>query len=102
MIIPRTLRGGILAMLLSGFAWWFATPCDAAPSGDEDFTALQASAKESFQAKVVPFVTAYCERGHGEKRQKGHVNFQPALKKPGDTSYRKQWKKSLASVMAHD
>ena len=102
MTIPRTFRGSVIAMLLFASAFWLALPCHAEPGGDADFAALQANAKESFRDKVAPFVKTYCTDCHGDKKRKGQINFQAALKNPGDAAFSKQWKQALANVKAHD
>jgi len=102
-ISARTLRGRLMATLLVGFAVCLVMPAHAAESGeDEDFAALQAGAKESFQKQVVPFITTYCEDCHGAKKRKGQINFQAALKNPGLSAYSKLWKQALANVKAQD
>src|SRR3954462_8847030 len=97
-IIPRTPRRSVLPMLLCGFVFWSLRSSYAESDPDADFVALQAAAKDSFQQKVVPFINTYCEGCHGLKKQKGKVNFQPALKNPGDSSHSKIWKQALANV----
>ncbi len=79
-----------------------ALPGHAESSDDAEFATLQTEAKDSFRDKAVPFLTAYCTKCHGAKKQKGQINFQPALKSPGDASFSKQWKESLANVKTHD
>src|SRR6185436_12417896 len=74
----------------------------AAPADDPDFAALQADAKKSFKEVVTPFVDTYCTRCHGQDRQKGGINFGPALKKPGETASSKRWKQAVAMVKSHD
>ena len=69
---------------------------------DRDFAALQADAQKSFQDSVTPFVKTYCIRCHGQDRQKGGINFQPALSNAGDATIAKRWKQAAANVKAHD
>lgn len=69
---------------------------------DMDFAALQADARESFKEVVTPFVDTYCTRCHGQNRQKGGINFGPALKNPGETASSKRWKQAVAIVKSHD
>jgi cytochrome c553 len=99
--IPRTF-GGVIAILLFVSALWLALPCQAESGGDTELAALQTDAKESFRDKVAPFVTTYCTDCHGAKKRKGQINFQPALKNPGDANFSKQWKQALANVKTHD
>ena len=74
----------------------------AGHAADADFAALQADAKKSFSDGVAPFVKNYCSSCHGIKRQKGGINFEPALKNPGESASSKRWKQALANVKAHD
>ncbi len=74
----------------------------AQPADDADFAALQAEAKKSFKEVVTPFVDTYCTRCHGQDRQKGGINFGPALKNPGETASTKRWKQAVAIVKSHD
>ena len=100
--IPRNFRSSALATVL------FASVALCAPYGraeaedDAALVALQTTAKESFQEKVVPFLKSYCMECHSSKKSKGRVNFQPALKNPGDAAFSKQWKQALANVKTHD
>jgi len=89
-------------MTLLGFALSLTMPCKAEPADDADFAALQADAKKSFHDGVTPFVKTYCTECHGDKKRKGGINFQPALKNPGDAASSKRWKQALATVKTHD
>jgi hypothetical protein len=102
MAISGTFSRGVMALTLAGLALALAPPGRAEPADDGDFAALQADAKKSFKDGVTPFVKTYCERCHGQDRQKGGINFQPALKNPGDAAAAKRWKQALANVKAHD
>lgn len=102
MSIPTTFRTGAIALLLFAAAAFLALPCRAESGDDADLAAQQAHAKESFRAKIAPFVTTYCTDCHGAKKRKGQINFQPALKNPGDATFSKQWKQALANVKTHD
>jgi len=76
-------------------------PC-AGETEEEKFSALQKKAKVSFKKEVTPFIKDYCFKCHSNKRQKGGINFQPALKTPGSSASGKRWKQALANVKAHD
>jgi hypothetical protein len=91
-----------MAMLPIALALSMTLPGAAAPADDADFAALQAEARKSFQEVVTPFVTTYCTRCHGQDRQKGGINFGPALKKPGETASSRRWKQALGVVKSHD
>ncbi|MDF1738178.1 MAG: DUF1592 domain-containing protein [Verrucomicrobiales bacterium] len=69
---------------------------------DPEFAALQADAQKSFKEGVGPFVKKYCTQCHGSKRKKSGLNFDAALKNPGNPVYRKHWKQAVASVKAFD
>lgn len=69
---------------------------------DAEFAALQADAKESFKKGVAPFVKEYCLECHGNRRTKGGLNFEPALKNPGESSAARKWMQAFANVNAHD
>ena len=99
---PRPFSNRVVAMPLLGLTLSLAMPCLAAPAGDSDFAALQASAQKSFRDGVTPFVKTYCTECHGEKKRKGGINFLPALKNPGDATASRRWKQALASVRTHD
>ena len=76
-------------------------PCQAEPTDDADFAALQVEAGKSFKEVVTPFVNTYCTRCHGQDRQKGGINFGPALKSPGETASSKRWRQAVAVVKSH-
>src|SRR5258708_13597785 len=102
MTTPGTFSRDVIAMTLFGLALSLTMPCQAEPADDGDFAALQANAKKSFRDDVTPFVRTYCTDCHGDKKRKGGINFQPALKNPGDAAFGNGWKQSLASVKTHD
>jgi hypothetical protein len=100
MLNPRLSIRGVLAMLLLGCALAL-TPAGRATE-DDDFAALQASAKKAFKDNVTPFVKNYCTDCHSDKKKKGGINFLPALANPGTSNAGKRWKQALANVKAHD
>jgi hypothetical protein len=97
-----TFRSGVIAVILFGAAGPLARPCKAEPPDDGDFAALQADAKDTFRDRVTPFVTKYCVDCHGNRKSKAGVNFQSALKYPGNYGFSKHWKQALVNVKAHD
>src|SRR6266536_97365 len=99
---PGTFGSGVMAMALVAFALSLTLRCTAEPANDADFAALQVDARKSFKDVVTPFVDTYCTRCHGQNRQKGGINFGPALKKPGESASSKRWKQALAMVKSHD
>src|SRR5687767_4973595 len=76
--------------------------CAAEPVDDADFAALQVEAGKTFKEVVTPFVENYCTRCHGQERQKGGINFGPALKSPGESASSARWKQAIAAVKLHD
>ncbi len=88
-----TLLAGLLSLPLS-------THAEAAAS--QDLAALHTAVKKSFRDGVAPFVKKYCVECHGNKRSKGGLNYEVALKNPGDSTSTRRWKQALANVKAHD
>ena len=99
--MPQSVRSGVMAILLSGFALAFAQPGKAEPVSEADFAALQAGVKETFRNRVTPFVKTYCVKCHGS-RPKGGINFLATLKDPGSPAFSRWWKQAFANVRTHD
>lgn len=99
---PTTLRRGVRALLVFGLAPFLFLSAKAEPADDGEFSALQAGAKKTFRDQVTPFVRTYCLNCHGNRKSKGGVNFEPALKAPGHAAFSQRWKQALANVKAHD
>ncbi|MEY4938343.1 MAG: hypothetical protein RIQ93_78 [Verrucomicrobiota bacterium] len=97
-LFPR----GVMTLTLICFTHPLAAQAEAAPTSDADLPALQAEAKKAFRDKVTPFVKTYCMDCHGNKKSKGAINFQPALKDPGSAAYSRRWKQALANIKAHN
>jgi hypothetical protein len=87
-----------MAMALVAFALSLALRCTAEPEDDTDFVALQVDPRKSFKEMVTPFVETYCTRCHGQNKQRSGINFEPALKKPGESASSQRWKQALAVV----
>ncbi|HVY69189.1 MAG TPA: DUF1592 domain-containing protein, partial [Verrucomicrobiae bacterium] len=98
----RTFGFATMTMSLVVFAWALDLNCPAQSASDTNFTLLQSDARKSFKEVVTPFVETYCSRCHGQDRQKGGINFGPALKNPGETASGKRWKQAVAIVKSHD
>lgn len=104
MTIPGAFRSGLLVapiLCLAAMAA-AAAPNKSAEATDKDLEALQAETQKLFRESVSPFVKTYCMECHSSRRTKGKVNFQPALNKPGDAAFSKQWKLALMDVKSHD
>ncbi|HYF37444.1 MAG TPA: DUF1592 domain-containing protein [Prosthecobacter sp.] len=93
-----TLSGGLFATALLVLA----AICQAESANDSEAAALLADAKKSFREGVAPFVKKYCVKCHGNRRSKGGLNYEVALKNPGDAASSKRWKQAVANVSAHD
>jgi Protein of unknown function (DUF1592)/Protein of unknown function (DUF1588)/Protein of unknown function (DUF1585)/Protein of unknown function (DUF1595)/Protein of unknown function (DUF1587) len=95
-----TFGRGVMAALVP-LAVSLTLPCTAEPENDAGFIAQQVDAKKSFKEVVTPFVDTYCTRCHGQDKQRGGINFAPALKKPGESASGQRWKQALAVVKSH-
>ena len=91
-----------MALILLGLALSLTSRCPAGPVDAGAPAALQSDAKKTFQEQVAPFMKSYCSRCHGQDRQKGGINFHPALNNPGTAESAKRWKQAVANVRAHD
>lgn len=94
-MIATTLFGVSLSFTLT-------LPCRAESADDPDFAALQVDAKKSFREGVAPFVKNYCVECHGNRRSKSGLNFEVAVRKPGDSAFSHKWRQAVANVNAHD
>ena len=96
-------RRGIIGGGLVTMAFFVALLLNVRCVAEElDFTGLQEEAKKSFKEVVTPFVDNYCTRCHGQNRQRGGINFGPALKKPGESASSARWKQAITAVKSHD
>ncbi|MBI3857372.1 MAG: DUF1592 domain-containing protein [Planctomycetes bacterium] len=96
MTAGRDFRAFLLVGLLAALA--------APASGDEDpaLATARSAALKTFKDQVAPFIAAYCTQCHGEKKKKGGVTFEYAVKSPATPSFRPLWKKAVAHLQAHD
>jgi mono/diheme cytochrome c family protein len=81
--------------------------CGPAASGQErdgeaGLATARAAALKTYKEQVAPFITTYCVRCHGEKKKKGGVTFEYAVKSPATPTFRPLWKKAVANIKAHD
>ncbi len=102
----RAHASALQTLTLAVLTWLPPFPFSAvaaeAGAGDTDPAALKTDAQTTFKKAVVPFIKNHCERCHGQRRQRGGINFGPSLKKPGESASHKLWKQALANVKAHD
>jgi len=80
----------------------FALPCLAQTAEDKEEVAQLADAKQSFRQHVEPFVKNYCVSCHGNRKSKSGINFEVAVRKPGDAAFSEKWTQAFANVNAHD
>ena len=102
MTTSPTIRRGGVAVLLSSLALPLAGIAQTPPATETEFAALQSEVKTAFRDQVTPFVKTYCLSCHSNRRSKGGVNFESALKYPGNAGFAKHWKNALTNVKAHD
>ncbi len=102
MTMSGIFRSRVMALILSGVALPLARPGRAEPANDGDLAALQAEVKKGFRDQVTPFVRTYCVTCHGNRKSKAGVNFESALKYPGNPGFSKHWKQALTNVKTHD
>ncbi len=102
--MKRLERLGSKVVAMAVIVVAFSSPAHAAaqPAADADFASRQVDARKSFKEVVTPFVGAYCTRCHGQDKQRGGINFGPALKNPGETASSQRWKQALAVVRSHE
>jgi len=100
--LPTNFPRGVIALFAFGLAPLLALAAEGELADDGEFSALQAEAKKTFRDQVTPFVRTYCLNCHGNRKSKGGVNFEPALKAPGNAAFSQRWKQALANVKAHD
>jgi len=102
--IPKLLTPphGLPALALFSLGLLLAMPSAAKADEDAEFAALQKDAQESFKKGVAPFIKEYCVECHGNRRSKGGLNFEVAVRKPGDAAFSEKWKQAIANVNAHD
>jgi mono/diheme cytochrome c family protein len=102
MTLSGTLHRGMMAVILLGSAIRLSLYAQAEPMTGADLEALQADVKKAFKDQVTPFVRNYCVSCHGNRRSKGGVNFESAVKYPGNAGFAKHWKNAITNVRALD
>jgi hypothetical protein len=69
---------------------------------DKDLAAMQSAAQKAFKQHAEPFVKEYCLECHSNRRSKAGLNFEVAVRKPGDPAFARKWMEAIANVNAHD
>lgn len=93
---------GTIAILVLSLAFIHELPCAAGTAEDKESAARVAETKKAFKQHVEPFVKNYCVECHGNRRSKSGINFEVAMRKPGDAAFSQKWTQALANVNAHD
>ncbi|WP_414661610.1 DUF1592 domain-containing protein [Horticoccus sp. 23ND18S-11] len=92
----------LMAVVLLGVAMLPTATCRDAPANDAELAARQTEVKKAFREQVTPFVKSYCISCHSNRKSKAGVNFESALKYPGDAGFAKHWKQAVTNVKVHD
>lgn len=74
----------------------------APAAADDESAAARNAALAAYKEKISPFLNAHCIRCHGEKRKRGGVTFEYAIKSPATPTFRTLWKRAAANIKAHD
>jgi hypothetical protein len=97
---PRALLcSGALALALMVL---LPAACAAEADSDAELAVARASELKIHKEQIVPFITTYCTKCHGEEKKKGGVTFQYAAKNPGAPSFRPLWQQAVANIKSHD
>ncbi len=99
-MLPVATRIGMT--LLCVLALPVASLSSAEPDSDAELAALRAAATKTYHDQVAPFIATYCTHCHGEKKKKGGVTFEYAVKNPGTSAFRELWHQAVTNVKSHD
>lgn len=100
---PHARRSGSKVLLFLALCACLGARLASGEGTDEALLASrQEEAKSAFTKDVAPFLKEYCLQCHSNRRTRGDLNFEPALKTPGESSAMQKWKKAFANVSAHD
>jgi len=90
------LMGGVVLSLS------VASAAESDADAGAGLAAARATAMKTHKEQITPFITTYCDRCHGEKKKKGGVTFEYAVKHPGASSFRPLWRQAVANIKTHD
>ncbi len=79
-----------------------SVPPKSSPNKEQEIALRQNQLKKAFRDGVTPFVKAYCVECHGNRRSKGGINYEVAVRNPGEPASSHRWRQALANVKAHD
>lgn len=89
----------VVAVLLAGLV---AQSPAADAAADAEHESARTAALKVFKDEVKPFLDTYCVRCHGQKKRKGDVTFEYAVKEPGSVAFRNLWQHAAMVTKAHD
>lgn len=69
---------------------------------DAEHAAARAKALAVFKDEIRPFLDTHCVRCHGQKKRKGDVTFEYAVKDPGSVAFRNLWQHAALVTKAHE
>jgi hypothetical protein len=98
----QPLRRSTALVVALGLAAALASAGAAEAETDAELAAARAAELKIHKEQIVPFITTYCNKCHGEEKKKGGVTFQYAAKNPGATSFRPLWQQAVANIKSHD
>jgi Protein of unknown function (DUF1592)/Protein of unknown function (DUF1588)/Protein of unknown function (DUF1585)/Protein of unknown function (DUF1595)/Protein of unknown function (DUF1587) len=98
LVRPLALAAAALALVLAQPSAYGAAAVDT----DAELAAERTAEMKIHKEQIVPFITTYCNKCHGEQKKKGGVTFQYAAKNPGATSFRPLWQQAVANIKSHD
>ena len=99
--MPR-LFTRLFVLFVSGVALCASAAWGAESNDDARWAMARAEAMKTYKSQVTPFVATYCTRCHGEKKKKGGVTFEYALKSPATPSFRNLWKRAAEQLKTHN
>ena len=91
----------LFVQFICGVAWC-STAAAAETNEDAEAAVARAEAMKTYKSQVTPFVATYCTHCHGEKKKKGGVTFEYAVKAPASPSFRILWKRASEQMKTHD
>ena len=92
------MLGVVLSLATLSLTTGFASESDV----DAELAAARAAAMKTYKDQVSPFIATYCTQCHGDKKKKGGVTFEYAVKAPGSPGFRALWKHAVTNIKAHD
>ncbi|MFM1943644.1 MAG: hypothetical protein RI897_2626 [Verrucomicrobiota bacterium] len=102
MTIVGFMNRGVRGALRVWLALALVLSCRGESLIERDEEALRTDAGKAFEEVIAPFVKDYCQRCHGQDRQRGGINLESAVKNPGETAANHLWKQVIAVIKSSD